>query len=251
MGYRWYDAQNLAPLFPFGFGLSYTRFAFSRLAVSPNVQDGTGQVQVSATVTNVGPRAGSDVAQVYLDDPAAAGEPPRQLVGFQRVQLAAGQAKRVTFTITPRDTSWWDDSSNDWSQSTGRYGVYVGDSSALANLPLQGSFTIARTPAARQVVIGTPGTFVPGVTQKVRVTLTADGNETIPVVRFALQLPGGWTARAVRNGTVYDVRPGKSPTATFKVTAPAYAPATSATVHATANLGPYDQREAGVSVQVG
>jgi beta-glucosidase len=251
IGYRWYDAQSLTPLFPFGFGLSYTRFAFSKLEVSPNAEDGTGQVQVSATVTNVGPRAGSDVAQLYLGDPAAAGEPPRQLVGFQRVQLAAGQAKRITFTVSPRDTSWWDDSSNDWSQSTGRYTVDVGDASATANLPLQGSFTIARTPGARQVVVGAPDTFAPGVAKKVRVTLTADGNETIPVVNFALQLPGGWTAQAVKNATVYDVRPGTSPTATFKVTAPSYAPATSATVHATANLGPYDQRQAGVSVQVG
>ena len=251
VGYRFYDAKNITPLFPFGYGLSYTRFAFSRLEVSPNVEDGTGRVQVSATVTNVGARAGSDVAQLYLGDPAAAGEPPRQLVGFQRVQLAAGQAHRVTFSVTPRDTSWWDQSANGWSQSTGRYTVQVGDSSAQADLPLQGSFTMAKTPAARQVVLGAPDTFQPGITRKVRVTLTADGNETIPVVNFALQLPAGWTAQAVRNATAYDVRPGKSPTATFKVTAPSYAPATSATVHATANLGPDDQREAGVSVRVG
>src|SRR5439155_623741 len=77
--YRWYDANDVTPLFPFGFGLSYTQFAFSGLSVGRSVVDGTQGVRVSATVTNVGHRAGSEVAQLYLGDPAGAGEPPRQL----------------------------------------------------------------------------------------------------------------------------------------------------------------------------
>ncbi|HJY70618.1 MAG TPA: glycoside hydrolase family 3 C-terminal domain-containing protein, partial [Streptosporangiaceae bacterium] len=76
VGYRWYDAKDLTPLFPFGFGLSYTQFAFSHLTVQgPSVVDGTRDVRVAATVTNTGKRAGSEVAQLYLADPSASGEP--------------------------------------------------------------------------------------------------------------------------------------------------------------------------------
>src|SRR5580700_6687874 len=143
VGYRWYDAKDITPMFPFGFGLSYTQFAFSHLSVSPAFKDGTKEVRVSATVTNVGRRVGSDVAQLYLADPAGSGEPPRQLAGFQRVSLAPGAKAKVSFTVTPQEMSWWDDTANGWTQTAGTYGVYVGDSSALAGLPLRGSFTIA------------------------------------------------------------------------------------------------------------
>jgi beta-glucosidase len=251
VGYRSYDARNVTPLFPFGYGLSYTHFAFSNLRVGPDPDGGVGDVQVSATITNNGSRAGSDVAQLYLGDPAAAGEPPRQLVGFQRVSLATGRTQRVSFTITPRDTWWWDEAANGWSQSAGSYGVFVGDSSAPADLPLQGSFTVASTPAARQVVISAPSSMQPGVPATVRVTLTASGNQTLPLVRIALQLPQGWQARALRRTTFVNVRPGASPTAKFRVTPPSYAPASNATVHATADLSRFAQREAGVSVTVG
>src|SRR5499427_5329491 len=105
VGYRWYDAKDITPMFPFGFGLSYTQFAFSHLSVSPGFKDGTKEVRVSATVTNVGHRAGSEVAQLYLADPSASGEPPRQLAGFQRVSLGPGKSTRVSFTVTPQAMS--------------------------------------------------------------------------------------------------------------------------------------------------
>jgi len=101
VGYRWYDAKDVTPLFPFGFGLSYTRFAFSHLSVSRSATDGTQDVRVSAVVTNTGHRAGSEVAQLYLADPSGTGEPPRQLAGFQRVSLAPGASARVSFDVTP------------------------------------------------------------------------------------------------------------------------------------------------------
>ena len=97
---------------------------------------------VSATITNTGKTAGADVAQLYLGDPAVAGEPPRQLVGFKRVDLPSGGSARLQFTITPRDTWWWDQDAGGWTQSAGRYDVWVGDSSARADLPLHGSFNI-------------------------------------------------------------------------------------------------------------
>src|SRR5262249_57975407 len=165
VGYRWYDAKDIAPLFPFGFGLSYTRFAFSHLSVSPGLKDGTRDVRVSATVTNVGGRAGSEVAQLYLGDPSASGEPPRQLAGFQRVSLGAGASAKVSFTVTPQEMSWWNDPANGWSQTAGTYQVYVGDSSALADLPLRGSLTIATTGGSSPPSGNCPLPLVPAVTR--------------------------------------------------------------------------------------
>src|SRR5271166_154619 len=148
VGYRWYNDKNIPPLFPFGYGLSYTKFAYSNLRVTP-VVNGTQDVRVSATVRNIGRRSGAEVAQLYVTEPAAAGEPPRQLKGFQRVNLAPGQSTRVQFTVTPADISWFDPSApgasatgGGWSQTAGAYQVYVGDSSALANLPLHGWFLV-------------------------------------------------------------------------------------------------------------
>ena len=249
VGYRWYDANNVAPLFPFGFGLSYTQFSFSNLQISPGTADGTQDVQVSATVTNTGQRAGSDVAQLYLGDPSAAGEPPRKLAGFQRVSLAPGASATVSFTVTPQQESWWDDSANGWNQSAGSYNVYVGDSSDLASLPLQGTFTVADTPAARQVAITAPSTVQPGQAATVQVQLTASGDETLPDVQLALQLPQGWTVVPTSQTEFTSVAPGTAPVATFQVTAPSYEPNVSAVVHATATMGNMT-REAGATVTV-
>ena len=112
------------------------------------------------------------MAQLYLGDPAATGEPPRQLVGFQRVQLNPGRSARVQFTITPRDTWWWDDDAGGWSQTAGKYRVYVGDSSAMANLPLRDAFRMTETPGARQVASSAPSTMTPGQPSSVTVTLS-------------------------------------------------------------------------------
>ncbi|HEV2372681.1 MAG TPA: glycoside hydrolase family 3 C-terminal domain-containing protein [Streptosporangiaceae bacterium] len=140
VGYRSYDAQNKTPMFPFGYGLSYTSFSYSGLNVTANPSANTATA--TATVTNTGSVAGSDVAQLYLGDPPSAGEPPRQLKGFQRVTLSPGQSTTVTFSLTSRDLSYWNDSNASWVVPSGTFQVWVGDSSALANLPLQGSFAV-------------------------------------------------------------------------------------------------------------
>ena len=143
VGYRWYDARNLTPLFPFGYGLSYTSFAFSDLRVAPSPLAGRGApVTVTARVTNTGPVTGAEVAQLYPGDPAAAGEPPRQLKGFQKVTLRPGQSAVVSFTLDRHDLSYWNDSANGWVVPDGGFRVYVGDSSALSGLPLRGGFTV-------------------------------------------------------------------------------------------------------------
>jgi beta-glucosidase len=143
VGYRWYDARNLTPLFPFGYGLSYTSFAFGDLRVTPPQLAGRGAlVHVTARVTNTGRVAGTEVAQLYLGDPAAAGEPPRQLKGFQRVTLGPGQSGVVSFTLDAHDLSYWNDAANGWVVPPGGFRVYVGDSSAPSGLPLRGAFTV-------------------------------------------------------------------------------------------------------------
>jgi len=139
VGYRWYTAKNIAPLFPFGYGLSYTSFALHNLRVSPTPnRDGT--VSVSVDVTNTGSRAGSDVAQVYVTDPAGAGEPPVQLRGFGRVQLAPGQTRRVSITLDRSAFQIWNSTAQQWSTVDGQFTVRVGDSSA--SLPLRAPVTV-------------------------------------------------------------------------------------------------------------
>lgn len=133
IGYRWYDAKRITPLFPFGFGLSYTHFRYSKLRVRRTSRD---TAIVRFTIRNAGPAAGADVAQVYLGMPRAAGEPPRQLKGFQKLELRPGQSKTVSIRLGPTSFVHWSDSHQTWVISAGRYTIYVGDSSALANLPL-------------------------------------------------------------------------------------------------------------------
>jgi len=108
---------------------------------------------------------------------------------------------------------------------------------------------MADTPGARQVVITAPATMQPGQAATVQVQLTATGDETLPNVQLALQLPQGWTAVPTSPTQFTSVAPGTAPTATFQVTAPSYAPNASAVVHATATMGDMT-REAGVSVTV-
>jgi beta-glucosidase len=136
-GYRWYDATNTAPLFPFGFGLSYTSFSYSNLQVGALSGN---RATVTATVTNTGSRAGTDVAQLYVGDPAAAGEPPHQLKGFQRITLNPGASGTVTFTVTAHDLASWDTTSSNWIAQAGSYQILVGNSSR--NLPLTGTITL-------------------------------------------------------------------------------------------------------------
>jgi beta-glucosidase len=131
IGYRWYDAQGIEPLFPFGYGLSYTTFRYGNLKVSPGR---SGNVTVGVDVTNTGVRPGTDVAQVYVSAPDTAGEPPRQLKGFQKVFLRPGQTRHLTFTLDRRAFSIWDAAAHAWTTVNGRYQVWAGNSSR--SLPL-------------------------------------------------------------------------------------------------------------------
>jgi beta-glucosidase len=161
VGYRGYDAEHLTPLFPFGYGLSYTTFRFGGLRLSTaRVHDrrfdldavfgrSAHLLTVSATVTNTGSRPGADVAQLYIGDPAVAGEPPRQLQGFERITLAPHQSGTVTFSVDARALSYWDVRAGGWVVAPGLFRIYVGDSSSLARLALRAQVTVTgRDPAA-------------------------------------------------------------------------------------------------------
>jgi beta-glucosidase len=138
VGYRWYDAQNVAPLFPFGFGLSYTTFALAHLNISSAGAD--GKVSVALDVTNSGAREGAEVVQVYVATPPDAGEPPRQLKGFAKVKLRPGETRRVIIALDRRAFSIWNTATNRWTAVPGRHEILVGTSSR--DLPLRGSFAV-------------------------------------------------------------------------------------------------------------
>jgi beta-glucosidase len=128
VGYRWFDARGIAPAFPFGFGLSYTRFDYSALRVRA---DGDG-ASVTIGVANSGRRRGSDVPQLYLALPRPSPsiiQPPKQLKGFKRVTLDPERNTVVTFRIDRRALSYWDTPAHRWRVAPGCYGVMVGRSS--------------------------------------------------------------------------------------------------------------------------
>ena len=139
VGYRWYDARRIEPLFPFGFGLSYTTFDLRNLSVAP-VPSGQTGVSVRFDVANTGGRPGAEVPQVYVADPASTGEPPHQLEGFTKVSLNPGESRQVTLALDYRSFAHWDTSVGDWRVTPGCYGVLVGRSSR--DLPLSATVSI-------------------------------------------------------------------------------------------------------------
>jgi beta-glucosidase len=124
-GYRWYDQHQQAPLFPFGFGLSYTNFQYSGLSLKRV----GNYVSVSVTVKNIGNRAGSDVVQLYVAEPKCAEEPPSQLKGFEKVVLSPGDTRTVNLRIPLARLAGWSEKSNDWTLCKGTYDFKVGQSS--------------------------------------------------------------------------------------------------------------------------
>jgi beta-glucosidase len=135
VGYKWYDAENKAVLFPFGFGLSYTTFGYSGLTATPGQN-----VEVTFTVANTGPRNGAEVAEVYAALPAGAEEPPKRLVGFTKVKLDTGEKRTVTVEVPAKYLSIFDVKKHGWTLVPGDYTFMVGGSSA--ELPLKTTVTL-------------------------------------------------------------------------------------------------------------
>ena len=138
VGYKWYQQQGIEPLFPFGHGLSYTTFAYDKVNVTPTSTSGAKEIRISFKITNTGDRAGTEIAQAYLDLPASTGEPGTRLVGWQAVSLEPGQHANVTIALSPDDLAdlhlleYWDSAVHDWKVAKGAYGVAVGGSSDAA-----------------------------------------------------------------------------------------------------------------------
>jgi beta-glucosidase len=142
VGYKWFDTNNIQPEFPFGFGLSYTTFLISNAQLTDNLSSSNPNFQVSFDLSNTGPVPGAEVAQVYLGLPSATNEPPKRLVGWQKVMLDPGQSQSVTIEVDENDSShplsYWDTNSNSWQVANGDYLVYLGNSSR--NVTLVGTF---------------------------------------------------------------------------------------------------------------
>ncbi len=203
VGYRWYQSTDQTPLFPFGYGLSYTTFSFSNLSVTGFNSAGTATV--TATVTNTGSRSGADVAQLYIGDPSSTGEPPWQLKGFQRVSLNAGASTTVTFSVPVHDLTYWagpgassypsawsgpDPDGGGWTAPAGTYAIGVGDSSA--NLPLTGSLTLASAVGPDTVTLTSPGNQSAAVGATVNLQLSATDSAAGQTLSYtATGLPAG------------------------------------------------------------
>ena len=140
VGYRYWTTTGKHPLYPFGFGLSYTTFSFSNLQVPATAASGS-TVTVGFDVTNTGKVAGAEVAQLYVSDPSAKVDPPeRELKGFEKVRLAPGETKHVTLNLDARAFSYWDTPAHKWTIDPGKFVIRVGDSSE--DTPLHADLTL-------------------------------------------------------------------------------------------------------------
>jgi beta-glucosidase len=132
VGYRYFDAKNIQPLFPFGHGLSYTTFSYANLAIGPAGQS------VDFDVTNTGSVAGTEVAQIYIGMPAAGvPQPPKQLKGFQKLTLQPGRTGHVHLSLDQRAFSYWDTGTHTWQVAPGTYQIMAGSSSRDIRLQTQ------------------------------------------------------------------------------------------------------------------
>lgn len=138
VGYHWYKAQDIDPLFEFGHGLSYTEFDFSKVSVTPQFTSGDEEIRVQCRPTNTGERVGSEVAQVYVELPAVAGEPSQRLIGWEHVTLQPGEHRNVEIALSSEDLAdllllllllqYWHESTESWTTAPGTYTVHVGGS---------------------------------------------------------------------------------------------------------------------------
>jgi beta-glucosidase len=135
IGYRWFEQQNIKPTFVFGHGLSYTNFALTDIALSASNISADENIIVTAIVKNTGKVAGAEVVQLYLHDvESSVDRPTKELKGFAKVFLAAGESKQISISLNKRDLSFWDVNTNDWLAEDGDFEVLLGTSLERINL---------------------------------------------------------------------------------------------------------------------
>jgi beta-glucosidase len=140
VGYRWFDAKQKEPLFPFGFGLSYTTFDYRQLKVTG---DGV-TAAVECEISNTGTREGAEVVQVYVQPKTpSVTRPPKELKGFAKVTLKPGETKRVTVPLNGRSFAYYDPTQRQWIAEAGSYGILVGASSR--DIRLTGDYSLTQT----------------------------------------------------------------------------------------------------------
>ena len=143
VGYRYFDKSGTKPLFPFGYGLSYTSFKYDHLAISPQSGNLNTPISVIFDVTNTGPREGAEVAEIYVGDShASVPRPVKELRGFARINLKPGQTQRVMLILDRRAFCYYDVQGKNWRADPGEFNILVGGSSD--NTPLKGTFTLAQ-----------------------------------------------------------------------------------------------------------
>ena len=130
VGYRYYDNKHLDPLFPFGYGLSYTSFEYSNLHIAPETVGRNGVFSVNLSVKNTGSRAGDEIVELYVhENNPKLDRPPKELKAFKRVHLQPGQSKQVTFELNARNLAYFDPHVKSWVVQPDRYTILVGKSS--------------------------------------------------------------------------------------------------------------------------
>ncbi|MCL1044270.1 glycoside hydrolase family 3 C-terminal domain-containing protein [Shewanella electrodiphila] len=139
IGYRWFEQQKIAPEFPFGHGLSYSEFSYDDINFSSSKLSGDDTLTVTASITNTSKTDGAEVVQLYLNDvKASVPRPLKELKGFDKIWLKAGETGQVSFTLYQRDLSFWDINTNDWLAESGEFKVMLG--SSVEDIRLQKSF---------------------------------------------------------------------------------------------------------------
>jgi beta-glucosidase len=145
VGYRYYDQSETKPLFPFGYGLSYTTFRYENLAVTPPSGNLKDPVTVAFDVTNTGQREGAEVAELYVGEAhPSVPRPVKEMKGFAKVNLKPGEKRRVTVTLDRRAFAFYDVGRNDWRVDQGEFTVMVGGSSDRIQLQAKFAATSAR-----------------------------------------------------------------------------------------------------------
>ena len=144
VGYRYYDTKKMEVRFPFGYGLSYTTYEYSNLKLSADQIKDTDTLEVSVDVTNTGSMAGKEVVQLYVSDvESTVIRPAKELKGFEKVVLAPGETKTVTFTLNKRAFAYWNTQLHDWHVETGEFRILIGKSSR--DIQLEAAVTVEST----------------------------------------------------------------------------------------------------------
>ena len=130
VGYRWYDTKNIEPLYPFGFGLSYTSFKYENLKLSSDKISKKKPITVSFTLKNTGKRASAEIAQLYVHDvKSSVNRPVKELKGFKKVFLKPGETKKIALKLNWKDLAFWNPKTKAWTAEDGKFKIMIGSSS--------------------------------------------------------------------------------------------------------------------------